>query len=99
MKGNTLTEFMDDLLSVGGPEKEFTFRGRHFFLETTFNRSQGRFDMCIQEYLPEGEQKNINEFHFMGKTEPECVHKFEKAKIFNGLTIYEAEPEIEVLFG
>ena len=27
MTGNTLTEFMDDLLAMGGPEKEFVFRG------------------------------------------------------------------------
>ena len=26
MRGNTLTEFMDDLLTMGGPEKEFLFR-------------------------------------------------------------------------
>ena len=27
MTGNTLTEFMDDLLAMDGPEKEFVFRG------------------------------------------------------------------------
>ena len=34
MKGNTLTEFMDDLLTMGGPEKEFLFRGRRYFMES-----------------------------------------------------------------
>lgn len=29
----------------------------------------------------------------------ECVESFEKAKIFDGKTIYEAEKDIEVLFG
>lgn len=28
-----------------------------------------------------------------------CVKQFEKAKIFDGKTIYEAEKDIEVLFG
>ena len=34
MKGNTLADFIDDLLSMGGPEKEFVFRDRFFFLES-----------------------------------------------------------------
>lgn len=29
----------------------------------------------------------------------ECVEQFEKAAIFDNLTIYEVEQEIEVLFG
>lgn len=33
------------------------------------------------------------------KVRNECVEAFEKAKIFNGKTIYEAEKDIEVLFG
>ncbi len=33
-----------------------------------------------------------------GKDFAECTLKFENAKIFDGLTIYEAESEIEVLF-
>lgn len=37
----------------------------------------------------------ITFFVAMGKKK-ECVEQFEKAKIFDGLTIYEAEPEIEV---
>ena len=35
MKGNTISEFINDLYSCGGPEKEFTFRGKRYFLETT----------------------------------------------------------------
>mgnify|MGYP001075296585 CR=1 FL=1 len=33
MTGNTLTEFMDDLLAMDGPEKEFVFRGKRYFME------------------------------------------------------------------
>ena len=28
MIGNTLSEFIDDILTMGGPEKEFLFRGK-----------------------------------------------------------------------
>ena len=98
MKGNTLNEFMNDLLTVGGPEKEFSFRGKNFFLETT-QSSTLKLDMCIQEFLNNEEQTNINEFHFTGSTLHECVQKFQEAPIFDGLTIYEAETEIEVHFG
>ena len=30
MKGNTLAEFINDLLTMGGPEKEFEFRGKKY---------------------------------------------------------------------
>ena len=36
---------------------------------------------------------------FWGADLRECVHKFEQAEVFDGLTIYEAEQEIEVQFG
>ena len=99
MKGNTLNEFMDDLFSLGGPEKEFIFRGRNFFLETKYDEESGCLDMCIQEYKKDENQKNINEIHFTGSTQTECVKAFEEARFLDGLNIYEAESEIEVLFG
>lgn len=30
MKGNTLNQFMDDLYSMGGPEKEFLYNEKIF---------------------------------------------------------------------
>ena len=33
MKGNTLAEFINDLLTMGGPEKEFEFRGKKYMME------------------------------------------------------------------
>lgn len=99
MKGNTLNEFMNDLLTVGGPEKEFLFRGKRFFLETTQDSKTKKLDMCIQEFMNNTEQTNIDEFHFIGNTLAECVQAFEKAPIFDALNIYDAENEIEVLFG
>lgn len=34
MKGNTSVAFAADLLSVGGPKKEFVFRGKQYFMES-----------------------------------------------------------------
>ena len=36
---------------------------------------------------------------FFGRDFPECVRRFEEAKIFDGRTIYEAEEEIEIIYG
>lgn len=33
MKGNTLSEFINDLLTMGGPEKEYEYRGKRYFME------------------------------------------------------------------
>lgn len=38
-------------------------------------------------------------FRCLGKDFRECFEQFEKATIFDGMTIYDAESEIEVLFG
>ena len=95
MTGNTLREFMDDLLQMGGPEKEFTFREKKFFLETTYDRNSEMFKLELVEY----NQNNERVSQFFGKSFSECVSKFEQSPLFDGLTIYEAESEIKVLFG
>lgn len=95
MKGNTLSEFMDDLLTCGGPEKEFTFRGRQYFMEARYHKDTGLTELYLNEYGCDPER----EYGFLGADLRECVHKFEVARVFDGLTIYEAEQEIEVLFG
>ena len=51
MQGNTINEFLNDLLTVGGPEKEFTFRGKKYFLETTQEEGSTILDLSIQEFL------------------------------------------------
>ncbi len=96
MKGNTLTEFMDDLITMGGPEKEFLFRGRRYLMESQpYKKDITQTEFVIFECF--GEQNYIFRCH--GKNNEECVRQFEKAPVFDGLTIYEADPEIEVLFG
>lgn len=101
MKGNTLAEFMDDLLSMGGPEKEFVFRDRFFFLESAYQENGAVLELYLDEYDNSNPQDKVflTTHSFWGKNLPECVEKFENAAIFAGLTIYEAEKEIEVLFG
>lgn len=96
MKGNTLTEFMDDLLTMGGPEKEFLFRGRRYFMESQpYEMDTKQKEFVIFECF--GEERCIFRCH--GPDRESCVRQFEEAKIFDGLTIYEAESEIEVLYG
>ncbi len=34
MIGNTLSEFIDDILTMGGPEKEFLFHGKKYMLQS-----------------------------------------------------------------
>ena len=101
MKGNTLGEFIDDILLTGGPEKEFIFRDKFFFLETVFNQATKTLDLTIDEY-DNADSKNkmhLKTYLFSGKSYADCVSKFETAKIFSGMTIYQAEQEIVVLFG
>lgn len=101
MKGNTLAEFMDDLLSMGGPEKEFVFRDRFFFLESAYRESDKALELYLDEYdnSDPDDKVYLTTHRFYGKNLSECVKNFENATIFDGLTIYEAEKEIEVLFG
>lgn len=96
MKGNTLAEFISDLLISGGPEKEFEYRGNKYFIESQLYESDPtQVEFVIFECF--GDQNYIFRCH--GKNNEMCVSEFEKAKIFNGRTIYEAHDEITVLYG
>lgn len=96
MKGNSISEFINDLYACGGPEKEFTFRERRYFLETILVEETDLLELRIVE-SKDGSDDVI--FSFTGKTLRDCVAQFEEAKIFDGKTIYQVEQEIEVLFG
>lgn len=96
MKGNTLAEFVDDLLTMGGPEKEFLFRGKKYLIETQpFNDDPSLIELVIFECF--GAENYIFRCH--GKNYSELFEQFEKAPIFDGMNIYDAESEIEILFG
>ena len=96
MKGNTLGEFMDDLLTMGGPEKEFAFNGKMYMLETYYDHDNQLYEMVVFE-CNDSDEPYI--FRCKKHSLSECVEAFEHAAIFGGKTIYEAEREIEVLFG
>ena len=95
MKGSTLAEFINDLRTMGGPEKEFTFRDKRYFLETVYHEETGLDEM----YIFEVSDTDPIIARFFGKDFNECTDKFEEAKTFDGKTIYDVEDEIEVLFG
>ena len=95
MKGNTLKEFTDDLLTMGGPEKEFLYRNRNYFLETIVDEQSGKHIMKIFEC----NESSDTVYECEGASLYECVKKLENAKIFDGKTISQAEREIEVIYG
>ena len=95
MTGNTLTEFINDLLIAGGPEKEFVYHEKKFFLESIYHDDKELIEMHIFEISNE----NTPVISFFGKNFQECVKQFEEAHIFDGKTIYDVEKEITVLFG
>ena len=45
MIGNTIGEFIDDLLSAGGPEKEFIFRNNRYFMETIWHPESNKHEL------------------------------------------------------
>ena len=94
MKGNDLNQFIDDLYSMGGPEKEFIYKGKSYFLESA-NIGNNTIEMVMFQCFGKGEYI----FRCTGKDFAECARQFEKAKIFDGKTIYEVENEIEVVYG
>ena len=57
--------------------------------------------LCLDEYDSNGSQnpKLLKTHAFRGNTFIECVEQFASATIFDGMTIYEAEQDIEVLYG
>lgn len=101
MKGCSIGEFIDNILSCGGPEIEFVFRDKFYFLETMYREKEKKLELHIDEYDNNNPKEKvfIRTISFWGSTFAECVREFEKSKIFDGLNIYEAEAEIEVLFG
>lgn len=94
MKGNDLNQFIDDLYSMGGPEKEFIYKGNSYFLESA-NIGNNTIEMVVFQCFGKGEYI----FRCTGKDFAECARQFEKARIFDGKMIYEVENEIEVVYG
>lgn len=93
MLGNDLNEFMDDMYH--NPEKEISYYGKRYMITGYVDETCEFY--TVEVYTIETECKEL--FKFTSKSRFECVEAFEQAKIFDGKTIYEAEKDIEVLFG
>ena len=93
MKGNTLNEFMDDMYH--NPEKEISYFGKRYMVTGHVNKTGELY--TLEVYTIEKDCKEL--FKFTSKVRCECVEAFEHAKIFDGKNIYEAEKDIEILFG
>ncbi len=93
MKGNTLNEFIEDMFH--NPEKEIIYCKKKYMVIGYVNQIGELYTLEVYTI-----EKNFKElFKFSSKKRHECVEQFENAKIFDGKTIYEAEKDIEVLFG
>ena len=93
MIGNTLNDFICDMYS--NPEKEICYQNKKYMI-TGFVDEIGEL-YTLEVYTIEENSKTL--FSYSSKLRNECVKKFEQAKIFDGKTIYEAEKDIEVLYG
>ena len=93
---SSLTEFINDLVTIGGPEKEFEYNGKRYFMEShAYEQDPTLVEYVIFECF--GDENYIFRCH--GKNNAECYEQFETAIIFDGRTIYEAEQDITILFG
>ena len=101
MKGNTINEFINDLYTNGGPEKEFVLGNKYYIIQAESKAGDEKTYLRLDEYLYENDEAGtyLNTFWVEGMNLTECVEAFEKAQIFDGKTIYEVEKDIEVLFG
>lgn len=92
MKGKSLREFIDELYY--NPELEFVFDQKHYILSGYINQDR-TYTLEMSEIDCNGKKL----FCVTNKDRNIVVAQFEQARIFNGKTIYEAENEIEVLYG
>lgn len=92
MKGKRIREFLEDL--NWNAETEFTWRGGNYLI-TGYINSDGTYTLVL--YATDAEGKAL--FTHTSSSRGECVHAFEKAKVFDGRTIYDVESEITVEFG
>lgn len=68
-------------------------------LQTAARRASAVLLMTERVATAPENKKYICTHSFAGDNFAECVAKLENAEIFDGMTIYQAEQEIEVLFG
>ena len=91
MQGKKLNEFIDSLYF--NPEMEFAFSNKRFLISGYYENNE--YTLRIDSI----ETDSVNVFFVKCKNAQDCVNEFEKAKLFDGRTIYEAHDEITVLYG
>lgn len=90
MIGNTLSEFVDDILTMGGPEKEFLFRGKKYILQCQkYEANPSLMELVIFECF--GDENYVFRCH--GKDFRECFEQFEKATILTEWPLLYAQLE------
>ncbi|MCC8192073.1 MAG: hypothetical protein LIO41_03420 [Ruminococcus sp.] len=92
MTGMTVSDFIEAMYNCA--EIEFAYHSKRYMLEMW---KSGDDLYCLSIDTIEPDSKKV--FSLENRSIADCVAYFEIAKIFDGRTIYEAEKEIEVLFG
>ena len=91
MQGKKLSLFIDALYA--NPEMEFVYSGKKYLVSGY--REDDKYILQVDTIEAASQQV----FFFKDRSTQKCVEAFEKAKLFNGKTIYEAHDEIIVLYG
>ena len=91
MQGKKLNEFIDSLYF--NPEMEFVYSGKKYLVSGY--REDDEYILQVDTI----EELSQQVFFFKDSSTPKCVEAFEKAKLFDGKTIYEAHDGITVLYG
>lgn len=92
MHGKNIGDFIDSLYI--NPEMEIEFSNKRFLI-SGYRNDDNKYTLRVDTI--ESISKNV--FFFNSNSIQICVEAFEKAKIFDGKTIYEAHNEITVLYG
>lgn len=92
MRGRGVSEFIDELYS--NPEMEIEYNGVLYSINGYLDDNK---EYILRVDSIETQSKEV--FFAKSKTVRDCVKAFEKAKLFDEKTIYEAESEITVLYG
>lgn len=97
MIGKNLKEFIET--AYYGDEVEFKLNGTTYFMQG-YNEDE-KYTLTIDYWQKNDGTEPEHDYllNVICNSQLERMHCFEKAKIFNGQTIYEVEQGIEVLYG
>lgn len=91
MTSGNVRDFLD---SFTYQSAALIFRGRKYFTDgVVFDNSSGKYEFSVDQWNGNNEiVKRI--FSGEGASVSECLEAFENARIWDGMTIYEAEKEM-----